>query len=215
MTNKINLTNIHLQSANPLFQLTHQKTFIFDDKKALVMTFNLTRSSFTHERNFALMIDSPAMVNEISQVFNADWQRKSISPHEDNLIWSPNNSRQKLLTALRSAKSTIKIYAQELSDYETIGELAKAARAGIKVEILLSTKPTPGKWNYLTNAGVQIHVSHHYLIHAKVIMLDHAEAILGSMNLTQPSMEKNRELSVITRDKNILQQLENTFDKDW
>lgn len=214
---KLNRANIAIQNSNPEFQLTHQKTFIFDNQKAIVMTFNLTRSAFKDQRNFALVINDPAMVKEIENVFQADWEHKKINVSNPNLVWSPNNSREKLLAFIRSAKSNLEIYAQSISDYDTIGALAKAARHGVNVEILTSDKPSyknQKKYDYLTRAGVKILFSKKYYIHAKVIIVDHRAALIGSMNLSKPSIEENRELSVITNNLDTINQLEKTFQQD-
>lgn len=208
---------IHLHWANPDFKLTHQKTFLLDQHSAIVMTFNLTHSSFKKERNFALIIDDPAMVKEINAVFNADWQHKTIAVHHANLIWSPDNSREKIIDFINQATSDLQIYAQDVGDYETIGALAKAARNGVSVKILTSKiQPrSKRKFGFLRKAGVEIRVSPHYFIHAKVIIADHKRAVLGSTNLTRASLNDNRELSVITRNKKTVSELVNTFEKDW
>lgn len=210
--------NVNLQWPNPQYKLTHQKTFLLDQRQALIMTFNLTNSSFKNQRNFALLITDPGMINEIQNVFIADWQHKNISVHHPNLIWSPNNSREKILELIRSAKSDIKIYAQNISDYQTIGALAKAARAGVSVKILMAPtakKSYSKKFNYLTKAGVKINFDAPYIIHAKVMIIDNKLAVIGSTNLTRASINDNRELSVITRDAKVIQALNRTFDADW
>lgn len=214
---RLQSANVNLQWPSKNFKLTHQKTFIIDQHNAIVMTFNLTHSTFKNQRNFALVLDDPAEVEEISKVFTADWQHKNISVHNPNLIWSPDNSHDKILDFINNAKSEIKIYAQDLSDYKTIGALARAAQAGKKVAIITSNPrhKINNKLKYLKRAGVNIGFSKNYIIHAKVILVDHDRAILGSINLTQPSMENNRELSVITHDRNVIETLENTFDHDW
>lgn len=209
--------NINLQWANPLFKLTHQKTIITDHKTAFVMTFNLTHSTFKNERNFALIIDDPSMVDEIENVFHADATHSTAVMKNPNLVWSPNSSRDKLLNFIHTAKSSIQIYAQDISDYKTIGALADAARHGITVDVLTSSKTSDrnrNKYNYLTGAGVRMHLSTKLYIHAKVIIIDHKHALLGSMNLTKASIDKNRELSVITHNGDIIQTLENTFSYD-
>jgi cardiolipin synthase len=208
--------NINLKWSNPEFKLTHQKTMIIDHHDALIMTFNFTKSTFKNERNFGLLIDDPAMVSEIENVFHADWDYKNIAVHSPNLVWSPTNSREKLLQFIQQAKSSIEIYAQSVTDYKTIGALAHAAKNGIKVEIITSSKPDgkSKKLDYLIHSGVTIHYSNHYYIHAKVIIIDHHLAMLGSMNLTAASIDKNRELSVITQNQDVIQQLEKTFSND-
>lgn len=208
--------NISLKWPNPEFKLTHQKTLIIDHHNALVMTFNFTKSTFKKERNFALLVDDQDMVDEIEKVFHADWDYKNVTVNNSNLVWSPNNSRDKLLEFIKQAKSDIKIYAQSITDYKTIGALANAAGKGINVEIITSTKPKgkSKKHEYLTRAGVLIHYNKHYYIHAKVIITDHQAAMLGSMNLTDASIDDNRELSVITHNKDTIRALEKTFAQD-
>lgn len=209
-----NFRKIDWRTANPAFKLTHQKTLLLDQDKAVIMTFNLTYSTFKNERNFALMIDDPAEISEITQVFKNDWLRKSSNLSCENLIWGPQNSREKLKNFIQSAHSSIKMYAQDISDYETIGLLAQAARSGIRVDVLCS-KMKGKKMEYLRHAGVKVQTQCPYLIHAKVIIADHQRALLGSMNFTRPSIEENRELDVITYDKKTIQRLEKIFDEDF
>jgi cardiolipin synthase len=199
------------------FQLTHQKTFILDHQTALILTFNLTHSSFKNERNFALKIDDPLEVTEIQTVFNADWQHQRISVHEANLIWSPDNSREKIMTLIANARNELHVYAESISDYGVIGALAKAARRGVSVYVLTSThdQTSPNKkFAYLQRAGVHIIISKHYYIHAKAMIIDNQTAMLGSINFTKASIDKNRELSVITHDAAVISALQTLFSLD-
>lgn len=211
--------NISLSGSNPAFKLTHQKTFLFDHQHALIMTFNLTHSTFTHERNFALLTDTPSIVHEMETVFNADKERYPTTVHDPNLAWCPNNCREKILTFIESAHHDIKVYAQDITDYAITGALASAARTGSNVQLLLSASSNISKnkkrFAYLTRAGVKIHFNQQYIIHAKVIIIDEQHALLGSINLTEPSLNDNRELSVITSEKNVLRALLKTFQNDW
>lgn len=208
---------IEVAKPNTHFQLIHQKTLLADKNSALVMTFNFTRGSFKNERNFALLLTDPAEIQEIQQIFAADWEQKRAPVNDPHLVWSPDNSRQKIIDLIKSAHSSIKIYAQSLTDYQIIGALAQASRTGIKVRILLSnhSKKYTKKLAYLIKAGTNIHFSKDYIIHAKVILVDNERALLGSINFTQPSMDNNRELSVITQSTQVLNALNQTFDHDW
>jgi phosphatidylserine/phosphatidylglycerophosphate/cardiolipin synthase-like enzyme len=199
----------------PPFRLIHQKTLLLDDNKAIVMTFNFTRSTFKNERNFARVIDDPKKVKEITAIFSADWNQVPIHSSAADLIVSPDNSREKLLSLISSAKTSIRIYAQNITDYEIVGELAKAARQGIVVQLLTSSKMSEKQENYLTRAGVAILYSKKLIIHAKIMSFDDQLAMIGSINLTRSSLEDNRELSVLTRDRTVIKQLNATFDNDW
>lgn len=210
--------NISLYWPDKKFKLVHQKTFLFDNQTAIVMTFNLTHSSFSRERNFALILTDPSEVSEIKRVFDADRMQKNVTVSDPHLLWSPDNSREKILQLIEGAHSEIKIYAQDITDYTIIGTLAKMARKGIDVKIILSITPEKlrsKKFAFLKKAGVVVHNSQHYYIHAKVIIVDQKRAILGSINFTKPSLNDNRELSVLTEQTDIVNQLMNTFDKDW
>jgi cardiolipin synthase len=215
---RLNSENINLKWPSKTFQLTHQKTFMFDHTSAIVMTFNLTRGSFSNQRNFAITLENPEEVQEINRVFLADCLHQKISVTQPDLVWSPDNSREKILRLIQTAHSDIKIYAQDITDYQLIGALAKAARAGKEIKILLSADPKKlknRKLSFLKKAGVMIHNSRDYYIHAKVMIVDQQRALVGSINFTKASLDDNRELSVITEDQKIVQQLDETFDQDW
>jgi phosphatidylserine/phosphatidylglycerophosphate/cardiolipin synthase-like enzyme len=96
-----------------------------------------------------------------------------------------------------------------------VGALAAAARRGVAVQILMSGTPTVGKKAYLEQAGVQFHDDKALLIHAKVLIVDQQRALLGSINFTPPSLDRNRELSVVITDPKLIQQLVHIFHSDW
>lgn len=209
--------NIPYHFSNPNYQLTHQKTFIIDNSNAIVMTFNLTHSSFKDQRNFALITDDPNDLHEIKKVFDADWHNMPTNVYQPNLVWSPNNSREKILNLIQYATRSIDIYADNISDYQIIGALAKASRRGVKVNILTSAKnqKLPNrKTIFLQHAGVNIIFSDQYYIHAKVLIIDKRQALVGSINFTKESLDKNRELSVETRDPFVIKKLLDTFALD-
>ncbi len=212
---RLSSSQVKLGFAPSSYYLLHQKTLLTDQQKALVLSFNFTRLAFKNERNFGLILDEPAEVQEIQKIFNADWENKNESPHSSTLIWSPDNSREKILALMKSAKTELKIYAQGLSDYQLIGALAETAERGVKVQILSSGSQLGKHWDYLKRAGVELRQSKKLLIHAKVIIADRQKAMLGSINFTKPSLDKNRELSVLVSEKDIVGKLIETFDRDW
>ncbi len=198
----------------PPFRLIHQKTLIIDDKKALVMTFNFTRSTFKNERNFALLIDDPKTVREIANVFSADWNHQPVIPHSANLIYSPDNSRERLTQLISAAKNKINMYAQDVSDYKLTGTLARAAKKGVQINIITSKTLREKQANYLSRAGIHIYYDKKLYIHAKAMTIDDKEAVIGSINLTRASLENNRELAVISHDPAVIRALNTQFEKD-
>lgn len=197
------------------YRLIHQKTLLVDNKKALVMTFNFTKSSFKNQRNFGLIIDDPARVQAINQLFSADWNHQSTKINHPSVIISPDNSRDKLIELIQQAKKTIQIYAQSASDFKILGALADAAKRGVKIELLTSNQLREKQASYTHTAGIQMRYSKKLYIHAKVFIFDHKKAVLGSINLTRASLEDNRELALVTEDTEIIKQLDQTFTQDW
>jgi cardiolipin synthase len=199
----------------PPLRLIHQKTLLIDDNKAVVMTFNFTHSTFNKERNFALIIDDPRKVATITSIFNADWNHTPVGNASSDILLSPDDSKQKLLSLINNARKSISIYAQNVSDYQMIGAMAKAARKNVSMRLLTSEKIRDKQAQYLARAGVIVHQSKQYMIHAKVFVIDDELAVIGSVNLTKASFENNRELSIVSRDKNVIRSLNATFDNDW
>jgi phosphatidylserine/phosphatidylglycerophosphate/cardiolipin synthase-like enzyme len=199
----------------PAIRFIHQKTLLIDDKKVLVMTFNFTRATFSSERNFALVIDDAARVRAIAEIFNADWNHAASMNTSPDVIISPDDSRAKLLSLIEHAKHSIHVYAQSIQDYKMIGALANAAHRSVEVKIITSQplREKPGR--YLDNAGVQFHYSKKLVIHAKVFIVDGEKAVIGSINLTRTSLDNNRELAVVTRDRKVVGEIENVFQNDW
>lgn len=208
-------SDINWHGSIPSIKLIHQKTLLIDERQAIVMTFNFTKSSFKNERNFGIIIDNPSQVNEIANTFSSDWNHTTPLHHEETLVWSPDISRDKLINLISGAKKSLQIYAQSVNDYKIVGALAKAAKKGVSIQILTSGNIHSKQADYLSRAGITLQQSKKMYIHAKVFIIDNKKAVIGSINLTKPSLDKNRELSLITQDPNVIQQLTQTFNKDW
>lgn len=212
---RLNENHIEWQGHIPPFRLIHQKSLMIDGKKAIIMTFNLTKSTFLRERNFGLVVDDLPTVKEIEAIFSADWNHIAVTSHAANLIFSPDNSRSKLYDLISNAKNSITVYAQSIHDDKLVGALANAARRGVTVRILTSSSLHTKAVDYLLQMGASVHQSQHYYIHAKVMIIDNQKAVIGSINLTSASLDHNRELAVITRNAKVIRQLNATFETDW
>jgi len=202
-----NQQDIAWQGQLPFFRLIHQKTLILDNDKAIIMTFNFTHSTFKNERNVGLVIDNPKRVKAIQTIFDADWNHVQAINTDADIILSPNDSRDKLLTLIQKAKHSIRIYAQNISDYKMILALENAARRSVNVEIITSNEN-------VKLSQVHVYYNKKFIIHAKILMIDNKIAVIGSINLTRASLDNNRELSVITRDANVIAELNALFDQD-
>ncbi len=203
--------NVQLSKAFK-FVFIHEKSFVFDDQTAIVSTANITGSSFGANREYQVVLDEPALVKEIADVFDADWKGEDIDLKNAKLVWSPSqiksnglvrgNSREKLIGLIQNARESLLLEQQSMADEEVIREISTAAQRGVKVTLvgppneLTDTYYIAGA-ERLRRAGVQVKYLLTNFVHAKVIVADKRRALIGSINLSGNSLNANRELSVI------------------
>ncbi len=208
---------IEAKTGNPAFHYTHQKTVTVDNSIAFLMTSNLTYSAFHKNREFIVETRDPAKIAEINEVFAADWARRPPKLDHPRLVWSPINSRSTVLGLINSAHHDIKMYQEEMYDQEVIGALVTAAeKRHLSVQVIGPyRKDDQGQWATLSRNRVQVHQIEYPFIHAKTILVDGKIALLGSMNISETSLDFNRELGLITRDPAIIGRLQQAFATDW
>lgn len=208
-----NKLNVHAGARD--FQYTHQKTMTQDNQKAMIMTFNFTLSSFKNQRNFAVIINNPELTQEMNRVFNADWQENTYISKNTQLLISPNTSRRGYDHAINAAEHSIDFYAQTVADADIIQNVIDKANQGVTIRIITSKLPKTTDLKLLTQSGVQIRLSKKLYIHAKAMLIDNQTAIIGSVNFTPTSLDRNRELALLTHDRAVTEKLLATFNADW
>ena len=224
---QLNAGGVQTKQASQQFTVTHQKTFTIDGSVSVIMTFNLNPNYFSTTRDFGIVTSDPGQVAEIAKVFEADWAYQSVTPSQSALVWSPDNSRNKLLDIIHGATRSLDIYNEETADRDCMQALISAAKRGVAVRFITailksSSNPTDGnaaERATLNSNGVQAKGLASPYIHAKMILADYgigsAQAFLGSENFSWTSLNKNRELGIILNDSAILSSLEGTFEADW
>lgn len=105
----------------------------------------------------------------------------------------------------------------------TLDELARQARNGVDVRLLLPSKHTDSnavRWagqsvyEPLLEAGVRIFEYQPTMIHAKTVVIDSVWSIVGSANLDIRSMELNEENVLGILDRGFAAELERAFERD-
>jgi phosphatidylserine/phosphatidylglycerophosphate/cardiolipin synthase-like enzyme len=218
---QLKAAGLDVKYASPGFKFTHEKSAVIDGE-ALIFTANATRSSVSRNREFGAALDDPADVAEIATAFEADWNRAPFEPRSLDLIWSPANSRDRLTEFIRSAQTSIEVYAASAQDDGLIQTLAEAGQRGVRVRMLSS--PARGEdaedgnadgLNQLQRGGVDVRLLKSPYVHAKVFIVDGARAFLGSQNISATSLNLNRELGVIFSDPAAVKRISATFQTDW
>jgi len=223
-----NLTpaGVALEPASPVFTVTHQKTLTADGKKSLIMTFNLEPGYFATTRDFGILTTNMTEVQEITDVFEADWNYQKVTPSVQTLVWSPVNSRAKILSVINGSAKTLEVYNEEIKDPQCIDALIAAAKRGVVVRVIAAD--LQGNEGRNTNAqalrtlnagGVQAKTITSLYIHAKMALADYNTTgqivYLGSENFSNVSLNQNRELGILVTEKPILDRLESVFSQDW
>lgn len=210
---------VSAQWANSSFSLTHEKAIVIDNETVFILNQNLTASSFSKNREFNVIDTNPEDVLLAKEIFVYDWQRRPFSINSsNNLIVSPNTSRTGLETLMKSAAKTIDIEIEIINDSQIVSLLLESAK---KIQVRLIA-PTLSQINSnkdalkrLRQAGVLIKTLSSPYIHTKLILVDGIKAYTGSVNLSSQSMDQNRELGIIFTEKNSIETINSTFEKDW
>ncbi len=189
---------VHWAPSN--FTYTHEKCVIVDATQAWIMTMNATYSSPTSNREYLAVDDGAADIAEAEAIFQADYANKAITP-KGPLVVAPVNARDDLVAMVQTAKKTIDIEAEEMSDTAFVDALDTASDAGVAVHIVLSDATPYASQDtavaLLKQHGVKlVQVSKPY-IHAKSMVVDGATAFVGSENFSGGSLGYNREVGVI------------------
>lgn len=209
----------------PSFEYTHQKTLLVDGSTAVIMTANLTSEYYASTRDFLVMDTKPADMAAIARVFNADFAHRAVHPGDGrDLVWSPTGSQPQILALINGARNSLRIYSEEMGDATIEDALIRAAHRGVDVRVC--GENTGGEYDSdfsrLAAGGVQISYyssSHGFYIHGKVIEADygtsHARVFIGSENFSSTSLNRNRELGLITASQKVMSSIAGTFAADY
>ncbi|GHE15776.1 phospholipase D-like domain-containing protein [Streptomyces alanosinicus] len=207
---------------------THQKTITVDGTKSLVLTGNLTSQYYATGRDYGVFTDDTRDVAAIEKVFDADYAATSVTPTDgDHLLWSPTDSRSRLVSVINSATRTLDVEELEFSDSTVVNAIAARAKAGVKVRVVLES---PAGYSSEVSAikaagGTVVGYSDPsgFYIHAKAMVADYGlstqEVEAGSMNISSNSLSNNRELGIILTGTGVAQPvastIETTFNSDY
>lgn len=209
--NRLSRRGVEVTWAPSGYTFTHSKTIIVDAKKVFIMTMNLTASSANNNREYIATDTDPQDVADLERIFEADFTNRSVTL-PSKLVISPSgantlhNARSHIKTLIDSAKKSLDVAAQSLSDDDVVDAIIQAHESNIDVRVVIngdySTTPAQleaiGK---LKHHGVPLRSLTDPEMHAKAIVVDESYTFVGSHNLTSTALEQNREIGVLTDDK--------------
>ena len=184
----------------------HGKMMILDDKILHVYGFNFIGLDMLKSRSFGVITKNDKLVNEANKLFMADFDRLTYSPACERLVVSPENARERLGRFISGARKQLLIYDPQVSDDAMLRVISERIKAGVDVRILGRVE---AKWNVKSEKfpGRRLHV--------RTIIRDGKRAFVGSQSLRRLELDKRREVGVIVTDVNVVEQLQDVFEKDW
>ncbi len=214
-------TPVKFRWASYDFRFTHEKSLTIDDQIAFIMTHNITSSSFNSNREFGVLDSRIEDVAEIIKVFEADWEKVQPDLKNARLVWSPVNARQKWIELIDSATVSIDLEQNEWYAPEIVARVVAAAKRGVTVRGIFTPRDPitadDGEPNreLVRQAGGQVKYVDDPYIHAKMFLIDGQRAFVGSENVSDNSLNNNRELGIIFDQPDAIAVLRQTFEKDW
>jgi phosphatidylserine/phosphatidylglycerophosphate/cardiolipin synthase-like enzyme len=211
---------VTVRQASALYTFSHAKYLIVDRHTASIMSMNFNVDAMNSERNYGVIDKDPEDVSDLIQIFEMDWAAAGGEPPKPadlactRLVVSPNNSKMRLVELVNSAKSTLELEVLYLSETNVRNAVGEAKGRGVDVRVILED-PTDSSVEYLTGLGIPVKFppSSIYL-HSKLIIAD-GVAFVGSENMSQTSLTKNREVGVFVTEPAAQQVIETAFESDW
>ena len=216
---------IDVLDSNPAFDVTHEKSMVIDDKKALIGSLNFEPENFAETRDFGVMTTDAGEVKEVIDCFEADWSRQPFAPRQPSgLIWCPGTGRERIAQFIDEAKHSLYVQSERYQDAIIVEHLVRAKLRGVKVHVM--TRPSHslraeklvegiGDLRIMQDVGIPIRKLKHLKLHAKMLLADKSRAIIGSINLSPGSFDKRRELAIRMNRQDAVSRLSKIVQEDW
>lgn len=221
----------------------HRKLVIIDGETAFVGGINFSADQLADsgpeaKQDYAVKVDGP-IVDEIRRfavnaITRSDGrrpiERSTEAPQRgpaavlfvtrDN-VEHHNDIERHYRAAIRSARKSVLIAnAYFFPGYLLLRELRRAARRGVKVELVLQGEPDMPivkigaslLYEHLQRDGVVIHEYCKRPLHGKVAVVDGEWSTVGSSNLDPLSLSLNLEANVVIRDAEFATELRSRID---
>jgi phosphatidylserine/phosphatidylglycerophosphate/cardiolipin synthase-like enzyme len=207
--------------SDPQFSYMHAKYFVVDDRVAVVSTGNYSGSFIMRERNYVMRVTEPQDVTNLVALFEADFSRAQPDMSCTRVLVSPINSRSRIVDLINSATTSLAIESMQFADDQVRAAVASRAQAGVEVRVLLAgpswISTNTDAATYLKGQGITPRYRDTPRLHVKSIIVDGVRAYAGSENLSQTSLDHNREVGLILTeaDGDAVTTMGQVFDTDW
>lgn len=221
------------------FRRTHRKIIIIDNQTAFIGGVNVEKK-IANWTDISMKIKSRRIIKSILRSFIYTYQMcggkdkallKSYRPSlykkikrrflenlpGHGLFHLVDYYQKKIISAQKSLKIVTPYF---IPPKWLLALFDDAIRRGVEIEIIIPKKsdlPILDKINAyyikrVINLGVKFY-AFPKMIHAKMLIVDNEESLIGSQNVDLLSLGRNYEAGVFTRQKNVVKDLKKIFDK--
>jgi len=197
------------------YSFNHSKVLIIDDL-SIISTGNFSYSTFTKNRDLFIFTKNENINSKLIENFENDYIWKKINIFDENLIFSPNSSRVKFEKLFESAEENIKMYFQYIKDDELLNKLIKIKNEkNIDIEIIIAeTAKDDENVIKLKKQWIKIKVMDKYKMHSKAILIDNKYLFVWSINFSDYSIDRNREIWILIRNNEIINEFLYIYEQD-
>jgi phosphatidylserine/phosphatidylglycerophosphate/cardiolipin synthase-like enzyme len=176
----------------------HAKYLVADDRLALVSSANFTQKCFATTSDFLLLTSDRNVISSLRRLFKADCLAPESSlpaRFSSRLIIGPEFARRRLTELLDHAERSIRIVDPKVTDPAILGLLRAKRDAGVLVKVV-GRQPSGG-----------------YIPHGKMMVIDEAIGVVGSVSLSALSLDFRREVALIVRRRDCVSQMNGVFQR--
>ncbi len=189
---------------NTRYTFTHAKFWVMDHTFC-ISTGNLTITGYKKNRDLIYCDNDSWHLNALVEVFLADFSHEKplfSRPIPPTLGLSPSHMRAFVTDFIRSSQDSLVLYVQTLSDPELLGLLEDRARDGVSITICVADRSEDNE--SFTLSGITYRTVQKPYLHAKLLIRDRRDILIGSMNLTENALDNNREVWIILKKNDVL-----------
>ena len=205
--------------SDPQFSFMHAKVMIVDTSVAVVSTGNYAATQLDGERNYVMTDTDAHDVAALGALFDADFSRTAPDLTCTRLLVSPVNARDRILAVIASAKHELLVESMQLADSAVRDAIAARKDAGVSVRVILADPSwiaaNGAAATFLSSHGIEARRIVSPKVHVKSILVDGKIAYAGSENLSQTSLDKNREVGLVVTEAANVAEMHATFEGDW
>jgi phosphatidylserine/phosphatidylglycerophosphate/cardiolipin synthase-like enzyme len=209
---------VDVKWSDPLnYSLNHSKLLIIDEK-AYISTGNFSYSLFKYNRDFLVSFTQREFLESLQQLFLQDFEHKKIWIYHENLVLSPNYSRDKLTYLIENAQESIDFYFPYIADDDFTDIMFSASARWIEIRGIVEKDTYNEDADIIENFqnnNITLYPIKKNKLHAKAILVDDTYLYIGSINFSRYSFDENREIGVIISDQKIIDTFKQVFNSDF